>query len=102
MNSDCGLNKIEYVCKIKLPAEGEAGGGDKSVFRVEFTKLCIEPGSPFARCDTKRYEKLWEICGKGQTCLLGCYTCISNESKVCPPPEVKKKTTTTTTTLEDD
>jgi hypothetical protein len=103
MNSDCGLNKIEYVCRIALPAGAQQmGNGQKAVFRVEFTKLCIEPGSPYARCDTKRHEALWEICGTGKTCAEGCYTCVDNKTRYCPPPEVKKKPTTTTTTLEDD
>jgi hypothetical protein len=103
MNSDCGLNKVEYVCRITLPAGGQQMGmGEKAVFRVEFTKLCIEPGSPYARCDTKRHEGLWDICGTGKICIEGCYTCVNNVTKACPPPEVKKKTTTTTTTLEDD
>ncbi len=80
------------------------GSGELSVFRVEYTKLCIEPGTPFARCDTKRREILWEICGIGKKCAEGCYTCVNNKTLVCPPPEVVKKitTTTTTTTLEDE
>jgi hypothetical protein len=103
MNSDCGLNKVEYVCRVSLPGgQQQMGKGDISVFRVEYTKLCIEPGSPFARCETTRRESIWDVCGIGETCKVGCYTCVNNVTKICPPPEIVKKPTTTTTTLEDD
>jgi hypothetical protein len=103
MNSDCGLNKVEYVCRVYLQGGSQQmGNGDLSVFRVEHTKLCIEPGSPFARCETTRREGVWDICSIGETCREGCYTCVNNKTRICPPPEVVKKPTTTTTTLEDD
>lgn len=103
LNSDCGANRIDYVCRISLPpGEQQMGNGEMSVFRVEYTKLCIEPGTTYARCETKRREILWDICGTDETCLEGCYTCVESTKLACPPPEVKKKTSTTTTTLEDD
>ncbi|HDH40846.1 MAG TPA: hypothetical protein ENG12_00325 [Candidatus Altiarchaeales archaeon] len=84
MNSDCGSSSVSYYCKIELVGdEQQPTARGEAVYRVTRVPICRYPGTPWARCETIRWERLWYRCKEGEHCIDGCYTCVP-EGCDCP------------------
>jgi len=77
MNSDCGVIHDEYVCKVEVKTPGEVlEFGRPAVYRVRRIPICINPGTPMARCDILRSEIRVDLCKEGEKCVPGEPECV--------------------------
>ncbi|OYT40188.1 MAG: hypothetical protein B6U86_04530 [Candidatus Altiarchaeales archaeon ex4484_43] len=77
MNSDCGSSSVSYYCKIELLGdEHQPTVRGDAVYRVTTVPICRDPGTPWARCETIRRERLWDRCEEWEHCIDGCHTCV--------------------------
>ncbi len=85
MNSDCGEKSIRYYCKVELiegTIQPETRG--ETVYRVTYSPICLDPGTPWASCTSIRSERTWDECTEYEHCISKCFRCVPLGITKCP------------------